>query len=230
MNNKNKVNNNNLNLTYFSFYTTYVFLMTTATITFIEAMRTNIPEIRNILNLETCVSIVAAFFYSNFVKMIEDKKTNNKITYKEINDLRYLDWSITTPLLLLELLLALLYNTKSGSVNFYYFIIILLLNYGMLASGYLGENNTVDKVSANVIGFVFFIALYLFIYIIYVRPKYNFDNNILYFSFVFLWAIYGIVYYLDDEAKNIGYNILDLFAKCFLGIFFWAYFTKVFTL
>ena len=117
-----------------------------------------------------------------------------------------------------------------GSINFYYFIIILLLNYGMLGSGYLGETNRVDKVSANVIGFVFFIALYLFIYIIYVRPKYNFDNNILYFSFVFLWAIYGIVYYLDEEAKNIGYNILDLFAKCFLGIFFWAYYTKVFTL
>ena len=221
---------NNLNLTNFSFYTTYVFLMTTATITFIEAMRTNIPEIRNILNLETCVSIVAAFFYSKFVKMIEDKKTNNKITYKEITDLRYLDWSITTPLLLLELLLALSFNNKMGSINFFYFIIILLLNYGMLSSGYLGETNRVDKVSANVIGFVFFIALYLFIYIIYVRPKYNFDNNILYFSFVFLWAIYGIVYYLDEESKNIGYNILDLFAKCFLGIFFLAYYTKVFTL
>ena len=221
---------NNLNLTNFSFYTTYVFLMTTATITFIEAMRTNIPEIRNILNLETCVSIVAAFFYSKFVTIIEDKKKNNKTAYKEINDLRYLDWSITTPLLLLELLLALSFNNKMGSINFYYFIIILLLNYGMLGSGYLGETNRVDKVSANVIGFVFFIALFLFIYIVYVRPKYNFDNNILYFSFVFLWAIYGIVYYLDEEAKNIGYNILDLFAKCFLGIFFWAYYTKVFTL
>ena len=221
---------NNLNLTNFSFYTTYVFLMTTATITFIEAMRTNIPEIRNILNLETCVSIVAAFFYSKFVTIIEDKKKNNKTAYKEINDLRYLDWSITTPLLLLELLLALSFNNKMGSINFYYFIIILLLNYGMLGSGYLGETNRVDKVSANVIGFVFFIAIFLFIYIVYVRPKYNFDNNILYFSFVFLWAIYGIVYYLDEEAKNIGYNILDLFAKCFLGIFFWAYYTKVFTL
>jgi len=221
---------NNLNLTYYSFYITYVFLMTTATITFIEAMRTNIPEIRNILNLETCVSIVAAFFYSKFVTIIEDKKKNNKIAYKEINDLRYLDWSITTPLLLLELLLALSFNNKMGSINFYHFIIILLLNYGMLGSGYLGETNKVDKVSAIVIGFVFFIALYLFIYIIYVRPKYNFDNNILYFSFVFLWTIYGIVYYLDEEAKNIGYNILDLLAKCFLGIFFWAYYTKVFTL
>ena len=229
-NKENKENNPNLNPTYFSFYITYILLMTTATITFIEAMRTNIPEIRNILNLETCVSIVAAFFYAKFVKMIEDKKINNKITYKEINDLRYLDWSITTPLLLLELLLALSYNNKMGSVKFIYFIIILLLNYGMLGSGYLGEINKVDKVSANIIGFVFFIAIYLFIYIIYVRPKYNFDNYILYFSFVFLWSIYGIVYYFDEEAKNISYNILDLFAKCFLGIFFWAYFTKVFTI
>ena len=54
-----------------SFYITYVFLMTTATITFIEAMRTNDLKIRNILNLETCISVVAAFFYSKFVDTIE---------------------------------------------------------------------------------------------------------------------------------------------------------------
>ena len=84
MNNKNKENNNNLNLTYFSFYTTYVFLMTTATITFIEAMRTNITEIRNILNLETCVSIVAAFFYAKFVTIIEDKKKIIKLLIKKL--------------------------------------------------------------------------------------------------------------------------------------------------
>ena len=228
--NNTKNNDNNLNATYSSFYITYVFLMTTATITFIEAIRTKIPEIRNILNLETCISVVAAFFYAKFVTMIEDKKKENKITYKEINDMRYLDWSITTPIMLLVLVLALLYNNKIGSMNFFYFIIILLLNYGMLASGYLGENNTLDKTSANIIGFIFFIALYFFIYYVYIRPKYNFDNNILYFSFVFLWAIYGIVYFFDEKEKNISYNILDLFAKCFVGIFFWAYYAKVFTL
>lgn len=228
--NNSKKENNDLTPTYSSFYITYVFLMTTATITFIEALRTNVPEIRNILNLETCISVVAAFFYAKFVKMIDDKKTNNKITYKEINNMRYLDWSITTPIMLLVLVLALLYNNKMGSLNFFYFIIILLLNYGMIYSGYLGENKTLDKVSANIIGFIFFIALYIFIYYFYVMPKYNFDNNILYFSFLFLWAIYGIVYYFDEEEKNIGYNILDLFAKCFVGIFFWAYYAKVFTL
>ena len=57
-----------------TFYITYVFLMTTATITFIEAMRTKDIKIRNILNLETCISVVAAFFYGKFVKDVEDKQ------------------------------------------------------------------------------------------------------------------------------------------------------------
>ena len=45
----------------FTFYITYAFLMTTATITFIEAIRNRDSKIRHILNLETCISVVAAF-------------------------------------------------------------------------------------------------------------------------------------------------------------------------
>ena len=228
-----KKKNNNLDIVNSSFYMTYVFLMTTATITFIEAIRTKVPEVRNILNLETCISVVAAFFYGKFIKMIEEKKLNSNenkmIEYKEINKTRYIDWSITTPIMLLVLVLALLYNNKMGSMNFFYFIIIVLLNYGMLLSGYLGEKKVLDKITANIIGFIFFIILYFFIYYFYVLPKYNFDNYILFCSFVILWSIYGVFYFLDEETKNIGYNILDLFSKCFVGIFFWAYYTKVFS-
>ena len=53
-----------------SFYITYAFLMTTATITLIEALRTKNPKIRNILNLETCISVVAAFYYLRIIKII----------------------------------------------------------------------------------------------------------------------------------------------------------------
>ena len=60
-----------------SFYITYVFLMTTATITFIEAIRTKDIKIRNILNLETCISVVAAFFYSKFVLDLEKETETN---------------------------------------------------------------------------------------------------------------------------------------------------------
>ena len=101
-----------------SFYVTYVFLITTGTITFIEAIRTKIPEIRNILNLETCISIIAAYFYGKFIEKIDKKE----IDYREINETRYVDWAITTPIMLLVLVLAFLYNSKGGRLHFFSFL------------------------------------------------------------------------------------------------------------
>ena len=82
------ISSNSVQLINNSFYVTYAFLMTTATITFIEAIRTKDLKIRNILNLETCISVVAAFFYGNFVKKLE----SNQVQFKEINIIRYVDW------------------------------------------------------------------------------------------------------------------------------------------
>ena len=214
-----------------TFYITYVFLMTTATITFIEAMRTNDPKVRHILNVETCISVVAAFFYSKFVSDIEEREKNDTpLDYKQIIIKRYSDWMITTPLMLLVLCLAFAYNSKT-SVNFFTFVIILILNFAMIISGFVGEIGFIqDLKTTNFIGFGFFAALYGFIYYKFLHKKYNFDNMLIYLSFLILWAFYGVFYMFDNQFRNVGYNILDLFAKCFVGIFFWAYFTKVFTL
>lgn len=208
-----------------SFYITYAFLMTTATITFIEAIRTKNPKIRNILNLETCISVVAAFYYGLFVADLKEG-----VDYEKINVTRYVDWSITTPIMLLVLVLALLYNNKKGPMSFISFVIILFLNYLMLGFGYIGEIGLLDKNWANTFGFIAFFALYYFIYDKYIAGKNNKDNNILFGAFVFLWALYGVFYNMESVARNVGYNILDLFSKCFVGIFFWAYFTGVFKL
>ena len=209
-----------------TFYITYAFLMTTATITFIEAIRTKDIKIRNILNLETCISVVAAFFYSKFVEYMKE----DDFSYEKINVNRYTDWAITTPIMLLVLVLAFLYNNKAGALNVFSFVIILIFNYGMLGSGYLGEIGQIDRIFANTIGFIFFIALYGYIYMKFLAKKYNFDNTILYWSFVILWAFYGVFYTMEPVSRNIGYNVLDLLSKCFVGIFFWAYFTGVFKL
>ena len=217
----------NRNLVHDSFYITYAFLMTTATITFIEAIRTKDLKIRNILNLETCISVVAAFFYSKFVFSIEN---DENVDYETINKTRYTDWAITTPIMLLVLVLALLYNTGGGPMSFSSYLKILGLNYGMLGSGYLGEIGALSRLSANLIGFGFFAALYGYIYNAYLKGKYNFDNSMLFYVFLVLWYLYGVFYFFDDIPKNVGFNVLDLFSKCFVGIFFWAYFTKVFSL
>ena len=188
-------------------------------------MRTKIPKIRNILNLETCISVVAAYFYSLFVEKIKDKE----IDYKEINVTRYTDWAITTPIMLLVLLLAFLYNT-GGSLNFGTFLIVLLLNYIMLGSGYLGEIGVTSRPISMLVGFGSFAAMYGYIYKKFLYKKSLFDNQILYWAFAILRSGYGLLYMTEQQTRNAGYNILDLFAKCFVGIFFWAYFTKTFTL
>jgi bacteriorhodopsin len=211
----------------YSFYVTYAFLVTTGTITFIEALRTSDVRARHVLNLETCISVVAAFFYAQFVaKLAEHDEREEPVDYAALTTNRYVDWCITTPIMLLVLLLALAYNSGTR-VDVGGFGWVLLFNYAMLLSGYLGETRVVDKRVGNVAGFAAFALLYGFIYARgYVssasRP---FDNQLLFGAFVGLWALYGVAYWMEERAKNVAYNVLDLFSKCFVGIFFWAYFT-----
>ena len=72
--------------------------------------------------------------------------------------------------------------------------------------------------------------LYGYIYYKFLYKNSIFDNQILYWAFFTFWICYGLVYYSAEKFKNVSFNYLDLFAKCFVGIFFWAYFTGVFTL
>ena len=208
-----------------TFYITYVFFLTTATITFIESMRTKDFKARHILNLETAISVIATYFYGTFIEKLKKKEVN----YKEINETRYLDWSMTTPIMLLVLVLAFLYNT-GGRLRLGTYLVILILNGLMHGMGYLGEIGTISKNMGFTTGFAAFFAMYYYIYATFLKGKYKFDNSILYWSFFILWSMYGVLYMMDEKSKNIGFNILDLFAKCFVGIFFWAYFTKSITL
>ena len=58
----------------------WYFLFWIGTITFIDSLRTKEEKVRSILNLETCISVVAAFFYGKFVKDLD-----KGIDYKKIN-------------------------------------------------------------------------------------------------------------------------------------------------
>lgn len=211
----------------FSFNITYILLLTTATITFIEAMRTTSPVVRHILNLETCVSIVAGYFYYIFVgKIAEYDKTNTPINWQEITETRYIDWSITTPIMLLALCVVLS-NEIHTHVHLPIMLLIIALNYAMLYAGYLGETNALDRTASNILGFIPFFAMFGIIYWKYVQPKYNLTNRILFSFFLVIWSMYGVVYFLDEETKNIAMNILDLFAKCLIGLGLWVYYVHI---
>ena len=211
----------------FSFVITYILLLTTGTITFIEAIRTQIPAVRHIMNLETCISIVAGYFYFVFVEKIEDFSKNDKpIDWKDITITRYIDWSITTPMMLIVLCLVLGQNTNIP-LKLSVITSILILNYIMLFIGYLGESNKLLQQTAMILGFLPFILMFGIIYNTFIKPKYVKTNVTLFSTFVSIWAIYGIAYMFNEEYKNILMNILDCMAKCFVGLGLWAYYTKI---
>ena len=229
----------NINLVLSSFYLTYVFLLTTGVITFIEALRTPIPTVRHIMNIETCISVIACYFYGLFVVEIKNSQVQQReksaenndnptdtIPVEKINNMRYTDWFITTPFMLLALCMVLGYENKIP-VKIYPLLLTLAFNFAMLLFGYLGEIRILTKNIASFIGFVFFFLTYGAIWKIFMTgSKITSQSKYIFWVFLGVWSLYGVFYHSNEATKMFGYNILDLIAKAFIGIFFWLYLTK----
>jgi len=210
----------------FSFTLTYILLLTTTAATFIEAIGTNVPFVRHLFNIETLISIVAGFFYTKFIQKISNSmKTGEKLDWDELTLTRYLDWSITTPLMLLVLMMTLSFHSKKKT-SFKTFIIVILLNYFMLYVGYKGESMK----NNNMMWLLSYAAFFVMYYIIYITTvgKGIFFNNFLFGFYLVVWTLYGVAYKLENEKKNIMFNYLDLISKCFVGLGLWLYFTRLF--
>jgi hypothetical protein len=182
-----------------------------------------IPLIRQLLVLEVIVQLIEGFFYiwlfANF----------NQVT--NVTPKRYIDWGITTPTMLIELILYLIYlkDKESGydvtKLNFFNLLIensstisyVIFLNWLMLIFGYLGEINIIDTLTGVLLGFVPFLIYYFIIYVKYATKSKN-GWKLFWYFFIF-WSLYGVVALLPYYIKNALYNILDLFAKNFFGLF-----------
>jgi hypothetical protein len=178
--------------------------------------------IRQLLILELIVQIIEGSFYVwlayNFTKVLN-------VTPK-----RYIDWVITTPTMLITLMIYLIYLNKklenrTGEMEFFtifkenssVFIPVLILNWAMLLFGYLGEIKAIPVLLGVFLGFIPFLIYYYLIYVNYVTQ--NTSGYLLFWYFFFFWSLYGFVAVLPYYLKNALYNILDLFAKNFFGIF-----------
>lgn len=207
-----------------SFTVTFVLLATTATITFIEALRTPTPYVRHVMNLETAISIIAGYFYTVFIGIINDK--TSKYDWKDFTALRYLDWSITTPLMLISLCLVT-GSATNVPIKLPVICAILGLNYLMLYTGYLGEMGSLSRPVATVAGFVPFVIMFSIVYAVFMSVKNVHSNNILFGTYLVVWSMYGVVYLLDEERKNIATNILDAVSKCIVGIGLFLFYSRV---
>jgi hypothetical protein len=177
--------------------------------------------IRQLLILELTVQIIEGSFYT---WLVYNLKNVSDITPK-----RYIDWSITTPTMLIQLVIYMIYLNyreigQTSKLEFLKILrenspnitLILSLNWMMLIFGYLGEVKILPTVTGVILGFIPFLLYYLIIFLNYVRTQTGFYLFLYFFVF---WSLYGVVAILPYYLKNACYNILDLFSKNFFGLF-----------
>lgn len=209
-----------------SFVISSLILFGSSFITLIEALKNDSVRARHILNLETVVSIIAGYVYLKFVEMIEHKEELTKETHKQIVQYRYIDWFITTPLLILALVCFFTFYDKTP-LHFKYYLLAIAFNFLMLYEGYLGETGAINKMEGFYMGFLGYIGMMLTIWCYFVHKQERYHQKLIFFVFAIIWSFYGIAYLLDDRTKNLIYNILDVFSKTMFGLFMWLYYGNV---
>ena len=175
--------------------------------------------LRDLLKVEVVVQIVEFIFYVWLIYYFSKVSRN-------ITPVRYLDWAITTPLMLITLsaflkhdgttrmrLSDFLSNYK-GSI-----VIIVLLNAAMLLFGLIGEFGFLNLYLSTALGFIPFALNFKYIKETFLPSDEDKFKNALFYWFVFFWALYGVFALTSYTIKNTGYNILDIFAKNFFGLF-----------
>ena len=177
--------------------------------------------IRELVIMELIVQIVEGSFY---IWMI-----TNFNAIKNITPFRYYDWMISTPTMLITFMFYLKFlqdqeekkesNTFLNEVknNWKLILKVSLLDWAMLLAGYLGEKEVFSYLTTTLVGFVPFFLMFYLIYINFASKSTQGQKIFWYFSGI--WAIYGIAAMLPYNIKNSLYNILDLFAKNFFGIY-----------
>ena len=177
--------------------------------------------LRELLIMEFIVQIVEFSFYIWMVTSFN--------TIKNITPVRYYDWMITTPTMLITFMFYLKFlsnqeeNIKSDSFltelknNWKLVFKVISLNWLMLLAGYLGEQKVFSYLATTLVGFVPFLLMFFIIYKNFAIKSKQGVKIFWYFSGV--WAIYGLAAIMPYKIKNSMYNILDLFAKNFFGLF-----------
>ena len=174
--------------------------------------------LQTVLWIETIVQVIELAFYSWYAYHFK--------TVAEATFYRYHDWAVTTPLMLFSTMIYYEYKNKSEEVvtlesfweeHWKDVLIVFAFNALMLLFGYLYEINVIDLMTSQVIGFAGLVGSF---YVIWDRFASKSPENYPLFGFMAsVWSLYGVAAFANPALKNASYNILDVVAKNFYGLF-----------
>lgn len=140
--------------------------------------------LKDALLLENIVQFIEAIFYLWFIYFY--KENVDKI---DIAKYRYYDWFLTTPTMILSVIIYFHYNNSSKKIyynmitffkqDFRKILELWFYNFNMLIIGYLQEINIISILLSTLIGFYFFGLLFYKMFKYYVVQ----NKKIIYYSF-----------------------------------------------
>ena len=190
----------------YSFYLTFIVLAVVTILNIYKAYSSTSKAVRTDLAINL-VALTAYFIMIKFFLANPDM----------IRNIRYIDWVITTPLLLLAFIQ---WSNGGKSIPATPLALLLVYNILMIIAGYIGGGEKVN--GFYIIGLIFFILTFYTLWKHFVKTLPEEERKKakkLYIAFAVVWALYGVAYLFGFKNRSIFYNILDLVSKAGFGIF-----------
>ena len=176
--------------------------------------------LQQIMGLELIVQVIEFGFYVFF------------IVYFNLESLatsRYFDWILSTPTMLFSMAAYFFYEEQKEKnsvennlldftlTNKWPLLEIFFFNFCMLVFGYLGETKAIDYTTAFALGTACFARSFYVLYTEFAEK--SVIGKQLYAILFVIWGLYGVAFLTPVVQKNISYNILDIIAKNFFGLY-----------
>ena len=229
--------------TWYTMVATMFFLIASAVFSWLT--RTHVaPEHNTSRVITACISVVAAIsyyfiqdYFRTYLQAASGVPTaaENQAAFLAIGQLRYMDWTITTPLLLIKMFMMVHASDLRGSRLLYWAIVADIF---MIATGYIGDQQLAADGSILVgprliwgaistIGYLYVVyALYRVWkqYAPLAKPIEQGAFRLMAGTVVTLWGVYPIGYILiavtslDANYLQIIYSVADVINKVGVGI------------
>jgi hypothetical protein len=178
--------------------------------------------LKQILGLETFVQIIELLFYTWYRGELLEK-------VYDVTQFRYYDWFLTTPTMLFSTAsyygyLESIDTKKAQPFDVFTFFqnnatwiwLMFFCNAFMLMFGYLQEVGVMSTGWSTVLGYLALVGSFSVLY----RFVAKVPNQQGVYKLMFgTWSLYGVAALLPTKEKNISYNVLDIFAKNFYGLY-----------
>ena len=232
-----KLDPNQWNLVYNVFSFGLISMLATTVYTLVSQQRV-LAKYRSALVMSSLVTFIAGYHYMRIINSFTESSTDMTVNISgaqgSFNEAyRYVDWLLTVPLLLVEVI-AVLALAKSVSRS----LIMRLVpaSAAMIALGYPGEisSNQGTQVLYGVLSTIPFLYI---LYVLFVELGKSLDNQPegvaatigrLRLLLVATWGVYPISYILgmgegmasaqQFVGVQVGYTIADILAKCVFGL------------